>query len=194
MTKTIAEYVWVAGIIAWYVIRHPYVRRSKKTAVSTSWLDRREWVLLIAASIGLSVIPLIYVVTDQPSAFERPFVPAVAWIGVGVLIVALWLFRRSHSDLGTNWSASLKLRASHRLVTTGVYSSIRHPMYTSFFLLGLAQLLLLPNWLAGVSGLVGTAVLYGFRVRREEEMMLNLFPDDYAAYAARTKRIIPKLF
>jgi protein-S-isoprenylcysteine O-methyltransferase Ste14 len=58
-------------------------------------------------------------------------------------------------------------------------------------LLGVAQILLLPNWLAGGSGLVGAGVLYAFRVRREEQMMLESFGEEYRAYMTDTKRLIP---
>ena len=52
-------------------------------------------------------------------------------------------------------------------------------------------MLLLPNWFAGGAGLVGAAVLYAFRVQREEQMMLEHFGEDYRGYTVRTKRIIP---
>jgi protein-S-isoprenylcysteine O-methyltransferase Ste14 len=86
-------------------------------------------------------------------------VPWIAYLGVAVLCGALALFYRSHRDLGRNWSISLEVRSEHRLVTAGVYRLIRHPMYSSFFLLALAQLLLMPNWFAGTSGLVGVGLL-----------------------------------
>jgi protein-S-isoprenylcysteine O-methyltransferase Ste14 len=104
---------------------------------------------------------------------------------------ALWLFRRSHVDLGRNWSISLEVRDHHALVKNGVYRLIRHPMYSSFFLLGVAQVLLLPNWFAGGSGLVGAGILYAFRVRREEQMMLESFGEEYRTYMTDTKRLIP---
>jgi protein-S-isoprenylcysteine O-methyltransferase Ste14 len=66
-------------------------------------------------------------------------------------------------------------------------------MYSSFFLLAFAQLLLLPNWFAGGSGLVGVGLLYAFRIRREERMMLERFGDDYRDCMAHTKRLIPWL-
>ena len=72
-----------------------------------------------------------------------------------------------------------------------MYRLIRHPMYSSFFLLALAQLLLLPNWLAGASGLVGVGLLYTFRIRQEERMMLERFGADYRDYMASTKRLVP---
>jgi protein-S-isoprenylcysteine O-methyltransferase Ste14 len=66
-------------------------------------------------------------------------------------------------------------------------------MYTAFWLWALAQALLLPNWVAGLSGLIGFGILYGFRIGREERLMLDTFGDQYRSYAARTARLIPWL-
>jgi protein-S-isoprenylcysteine O-methyltransferase Ste14 len=191
MTKTIAEIVWFLGLVGWYTIRHPFERRARKVRVRETLFDWREQSLLGAAFLGLLVIPAIYAVSGFPAVLNRPFIPVLAWLGLLLLIGALWLFRRSHADLGRNWSITLQMRDEHVLVKSGVYRLIRHPMYSSFFLLGIAQFLLLPNWFAGLAGPVGAGILYGFRVRREERMMLEFFGDDYHDYMAETKRIVP---
>jgi protein-S-isoprenylcysteine O-methyltransferase Ste14 len=191
MTQTVADLLWFAGLVGWYIIRHPFERKAKKIGVSRSLFDRRESGLLALAVLGLFVIPAIYVLTGFPASFDRPFIPAVAWLGLVPMVGALWLFRRSHVDLGRNWSISLEVREQHALVQTGVYRLIRHPMYSSFFLLGLAQMLLLPNWFAGLAGVAGAGILFAFRFRREERMMLESFGDDYRSYMTHTKRIVP---
>jgi len=191
MTKFAAELIWLAGLIGWYVIRFPYERKAKKTAVRKSLRDVREQTILALGFIGLLFVPLVYVVTGFPQAAERPFSSVLAWLGVLCLIAALWVFFRSHAELGRNWSISLELRGNHRLVRTGIYRLIRHPMYSSFFLLGLAQLLLLPNWVAGGAGLLGAAILYALRIQREEKMMLENFGDEYRLYMRQTKRLVP---
>jgi protein-S-isoprenylcysteine O-methyltransferase Ste14 len=191
MTQTVAALVWFAGLVAWYIIRYPFERKAKKIGVRRSLLDWRERGLLAVAFLGLLIIPAVYALTGFPAALDRPFVAAIAWIGLMLLIGALWLFRRSHADLGRNWSITLQVRDQHVLVKSGVYRLIRHPMYSSFFLLGLAQMLLLPNWLAGISGVVGAGVLYAFRASREERMMLETFGEEYRAYMTNTKRIVP---
>ena len=104
------------------------------------------------------------------------------------------MFRRSHKELGRNWSITLEIREQHRLVSGGPYALVRHPMYTSFMLMGLGQAFLLSNWVAGLAGLVGFAVLFFLRVDREERMMIENFGPDYRAYMARTKRLIPYLY
>jgi protein-S-isoprenylcysteine O-methyltransferase Ste14 len=110
-----------------------------------------------------------------------------------ILAMAVWLFWRSHADLGRNWSPSLELREGHELVTEGVYRSVRHPMYASMWLWGVAQALLLQNWIAGWVSLVMFMPLYLLRVPREERMMLDEFGEEYRAYMDRTGRVIPRL-
>ena len=104
------------------------------------------------------------------------------------------LFYRVHKELGRNWSDSLEVREQQKLVTDGLYAYVRHPMYTAFFLWAVAQALLLPNWFAGLAGLVGFGTLFLFRVGREEAMMLDAFGDEYRAYMARTARLIPHIY
>jgi protein-S-isoprenylcysteine O-methyltransferase Ste14 len=187
------EVIWFAGLVVGSIIRYPFGRNARKVPTIKSFFGRREWSLLAAAFAGLWIIPGIYALTGFPRLLDRPLLPSIASLGVAVLCGALALFYRSHRDLGRNWSISLEIRSEHRLVRTGVYRLIRHPMYSSFFLLALAQLLLLPNWFAGASGLVGVGLLYAFRIRQEERIMLARFGASYQAYMASTKRLIPWL-
>ena len=111
-----------------------------------------------------------------------------------VALAALAMFRLTHKALGRNWSVSLDVRERHTLVTDGVYRHVRHPMYTAFWLLAVAQALFLPNWIVGPAGIIGFGTLFFFRVGREERMMLDAFGDDYRAYMARSARVIPWVY
>jgi protein-S-isoprenylcysteine O-methyltransferase Ste14 len=191
MTPDVAKYLWLGCVIAWWVIRYPYERRARKAAVRASQRDVRELILLGISLTGLGILPIVYVLTGFPALAERPFVPAVAWAGVVPALGSLLLFWRTHRELGRNWSVSLEVRDKHELITAGVYRYVRHPMYSAFFLWAVAQILLLPNWVAGFAGVVGFGILYSFRVGREERLMLDAFGDEYRAYMARTARIVP---
>ncbi len=109
------------------------------------------------------------------------------------MAAALWLFWRSHADLGPNWSVTLELRKGHQLVQRGVYRSIRHPMYASIWLFSMGQGLLLDNWLAGWSALASFAPLYFVRTPREEQMMCEFFGQEYRDYMRQTGRLLPRL-
>jgi protein-S-isoprenylcysteine O-methyltransferase Ste14 len=64
-------------------------------------------------------------------------------------------------------------------------------MYMALLLYSVGQALVIPNWVAGPSYLIAFGILFAFRVRAEERMMLHQFGDQYAAYMARTKRLVP---
>ena len=71
MTKTAAFAAWLAGIVLWYAIRYPFERRSKKAKVAVSLIDRREWVILGGLTIGLFVLPAVYIATGFPAGLGQ---------------------------------------------------------------------------------------------------------------------------
>lgn len=194
MTPFIAELIWAFGCVAYYIIRHPHQRRSRKTPVANRRDRMREQTLMAISYSGLFVIPLIYVLTDLFKFADYAFYPIQAWTGTLVLAAGMALLHRTHRDLGRAWSITLEVRDQHTLVTHGIYERLRHPMYAAFWLWAISQALLLPNWIAGFSGLMGFGTLFFARVGYEERMMLETFGDDYRAYMARTYRLIPGIY
>jgi len=194
VTATLSKIIWLAFGVLWYVLRLHPERRSRQTPVRYSARGAREFALLGASLAGLGIVPCIYLAVHFPRFADYPVVPVLSYLGIVVDVACLWLFHRTHRDLGHNWSVSLDLRERHTLVTTGVYAMVRHPMYSGFWLMALAQVLLLPNWVAGPAGLIGFGILFFGRVRREEEMMIAAFGDEYRSYMRRTARIIPGIY
>jgi protein-S-isoprenylcysteine O-methyltransferase Ste14 len=191
MTITIAKLFWVALAIGWFALRIPHDRRSRKTKVARDVMDMREKLRLAISLTGLGIIPFVYVIFGQPAFASRAFAPALAWLGLVLAIAAIIMFHLTHKALGRNWSVSLQMREGHKLITGGVYARIRHPMYTAFWLMALAQACLLPNWVAGFSGIIGFGTLYLLRVGPEEDMMVESFGEEYRAYMGRTGRLTP---
>ncbi len=150
-----------------------------------------ERLLLSGATVGLVVIPAVWLISGFPAALDTTFHPLRVVLGSLAMVGFLWLFHAVHRQLGRNWSITLEIREDHALVTEGLFKHIRHPMYSSFWLWAIAQALLLPNWLAGFAGLFSIAALYFGRVAREEAMMRETFGPQYDTYMSRTKRIIP---
>lgn len=194
MTLFLAKIIWALGCVAYYIIRYPHQRRANKTPTADRRHRIRERALMATSYAGLFVIPLIYVLTGEPKFADYMFHPVQAWLGVLVLVAGMALLYRTHRDLGRAWSITLEIRDRHTLVTRGIYERLRHPMYASFWLWALSQALLLPNWIAGLSGLVGFGTLFFARVGHEERMMLETFGDEYRAYMARTYRVIPGIY
>ena len=190
MNPWIARAVVLASTVVMIAIRAPHGRRSRNVRVATSHKTPLETGLLILAWVGFFV-PLIWVASPAFSFAEYPLGTGPFIGGVMCLVIGLWLFYRSHADLGTNWSITLEVREQHRLITRGVYRRIRHPMYLALVLYSVGQALVIPNWVAGPANVIVFAILLALRVRAEERMMGEAFGDEYAVYSARTKRLVP---
>jgi protein-S-isoprenylcysteine O-methyltransferase Ste14 len=186
----IAKAVILAASVVMVVIRAPHGQRSRSVKVVTNHKGRQEIILLTLAMLGFFV-PLIWVVSPAFSFAEHSLHLCPLIAGVVCIVVGLWLFYRSHVDLGTNWSVTLQVRDQHRLITDGVYRRIRHPMYLALFLYSVGQVLVVPNWFAGPSYLITFGLLFAVRLPNEERMMLDQFGDEYATYMAKTKRVVP---
>lgn len=198
LTATVAKIVWLLGVVAWFVIRYPFQRRARRMGVARSTGGAGDRTVLIVAAFGQFILPICYVAvslgTGLPIFGDYAFHPIQGWLGIVAMVAALVLFRLTHKQLGRNWSVTLETRAEHKLVTEGVYAWVRHPMYSSFLLSGLAQALLLPNWIVGPAGLVAFAILFLYRVGREEALMVETFGQAYVDFMARTARIVPWLY
>jgi protein-S-isoprenylcysteine O-methyltransferase Ste14 len=133
-------------------------------------------------------------------ALSAPFrqelsMPLPIWLrftgcALGLVSLALWI--RVQAALGTEWSPQLQLRKNHRLVTSGPYTRVRHPMYAAMFGIAVALALISANWCFGLLAVVGSAVIF-LRVPAEEHMMLGSFGEDYRGYMRRTGRFFPRL-
>ena len=96
--------------------------------------------------------------------------------------------------LGKNWSgATVTIKKDHKLIETGPYFYVRHPIYSGFltaaigtaFTVGTLAIFLSVPFLLGA---------FLIRIRREEEMLTAQFPGEYPGYITRTKALVPYLF
>jgi protein-S-isoprenylcysteine O-methyltransferase Ste14 len=182
--------VVIAAAVALVAIRAPHGNRSMKVPVAESRKGRTETILLTFAWISFFV-PLLWMASPLLDAADYPLHTASFATGVACYGAGLWLFHRSHADLGTNWSITLEVREGHRLVTEGVYRRVRHPMYSALLLFSLGQALSGANWIAGPAYLAVMLPLVALRLGPEEAMMRAKFGAEWDAYAARTPRLIP---
>lgn len=188
--------VYFAGVVVEVILRTPYALQRRRSPKTDRRVTNAERGLLAGLSLAGLGLPLIYSLTSRLDFANYRLSPSAKALsgGVGTILLAtaLGLFWRSHRDLGANWSPTLEIGAQQTLITRGVYGRIRHPMYASQLLSGLAQALLLQNWIAGPGGLLAWLAFYILRIPQEERMMLDHFGDVYRAYCAKTSRILPR--
>lgn len=194
MDMLLPKVIFMIGFVASNVIRLPHQQQNQQNIITDDRKTPLEKGLLLLVFLGMIVLPLVYVFSPwlNFANYESPWWSTI--LGTLSFAIALWLFWRSHQDLGKNWSPTLQVREGHTLITNGIYQSIRHPMYTSIWLWCIAQALLLSNWIAGFAGIITFGIMYIIRIGNEEQMMLDQFGEEYRLYQQRTKRLIPYLY
>jgi protein-S-isoprenylcysteine O-methyltransferase Ste14 len=192
MSTNAIEIIYVIEFLMISIVRQIYTSRHRKLEILSSRSKPIDLILL--GLIGLAMLtPLIYIFTGVLDFADYSLPEWTEWLGALLFGVAIWLLWRSHVDLGRNWTPTLGLREAHTLVTRGVYHSIRHPMYAAHLLWGLAQAMMLHNWIAGASLIALLVPQYLLRVGDEEAMMLERYGQAYREYMERTGRILPRL-
>ena len=118
----------------------------------------------------------------------------VSYIGILIFLLGGIITLVSRVQLGKHGSGSLVIEEDHKLVNTGIYHYLRHPMYLGGLLgvlgmaLGIRSLIML-----FVSG-VFYFVIFRHRILEEERLLITEFGESYNAYMKRTKRLIPRVY
>jgi protein-S-isoprenylcysteine O-methyltransferase Ste14 len=118
-------------------------------------------------------------------------IPAIAVSGVVLLWagIALALWARWH--LGQYWSGRITIKEDHKLIRTGPYARLRHPIYSGLELAAIGSALAIDRW----RGVVGVCVIilgFWIKARREEAMLTAQFGADFQEHRRHTGFLFPR--
>jgi len=193
--------LYLAGAIGAYILRIPSLKlnaQAQKPEERMSQKQRMQQegtllsVLMIFWFLAAQVLPILYLTTNWFARFDFRLPDVFYYVGLGIFGAALWLLRRAHNDLARSWSAVVQIKHDQQLVTEGIYRCIRHPIYSAHLLWGLAQVLLIHNWLCGFAGFALIILIMVLRIPREEKLLLSQYGEAYRSYMQNTGALIPR--
>lgn len=171
--------------VAWsflnYHNRRP-VARGRRSAVDTATMMLFFWAFSVLLARGIGAVH------GTPRLLE------IAAIGTGLCLMATGCMVNvvGRWQLGATWANQIQIYEGHKLMETGMFSLVRHPLYASLIWMFLG---------AGVAYLNGAALaatclvfvpMMFYRARQEEKILAEVFPQ-YDAYRKRTGMFIPRL-
>jgi protein-S-isoprenylcysteine O-methyltransferase Ste14 len=193
----IAFWVLMAGILIMRVFFTVKVRRSgERVLPDHAAIQREGWGAFLFRFVAFFLlIGWLVAYTVDPAwvkALSIPIPTVVRVAGFLISLISLGFWFWVQLALSEEWSPQLQLREDHRLVTTGPFARIRHPMYSAMVFWGIGLALLTANWVFIImAGLVSTVFI--LRVPKEEQMMIEKFGEEYRAYMRKTGRFLPKI-
>ena len=189
---TIAENFGFGGFVGWAVVErafslfHQQQDSGKKRVKGTFGLISVIW-------YGTMLFSFLDVWSLRWTLFRESFVPlrmiAMLFIVTGIAVRVL-----ARTALGREYSVHVQTSDTHELVTRGVYKTVRHPAYQGLSCLFIG-IPLSPGSRGGIAG----AVLAGipsvvYRIRIEEQALIEWFGNNYIDYKKHTKKMIPFLW
>ena len=177
--------LWIGWILYW-LVSSQFVLKTKK---NETWQRLQH---TIPTTIGVMTIfygPAIDIF-NWGKLYDSVI---IGWLGVLVTAAghAFSIWARIH--IGKYWSGTVALKHDHKIIDTGPYGLVRHPIYT-----GLLSGALGTAMAAGTKeAFFGVAIMipgYILKWKREEKIMLAEFGQGYADYMKRTKVIIPYVY
>ena len=178
---------WIGFAVIWVVASIS----TKRSVYRESLVQRLRYSLLL-----LAAFLLLTKSWRLPHPFDLRLIPCtgtIAWICAISCVAGLACCFWARTILGRNWSGTITFKEEHELIERGPYRWVRHPIYTGLLIMYLATAILLGR-AGGIFGLALAFMSFWIKLRDEEALMLQRFPDRYPAYQRRVKRLIPFVF
>jgi len=112
--------------------------------------------------------------------------------GFVVILLSIVINLLARQELARNWSPLAGTSTEQRLIKSGIYAHIRHPIYTSALLLSLG-LALITSKLWGLALFILALIAFVVRINEEERALLAKFEGEYQEYMQKTGALLPKL-
>ncbi len=150
--------------------------------------ERGEWFVVAQAGLFFMAAfgPFSYRGWSFPSSILASAAGGVFLLSGSILFIS-GIFR-----LGANLSALPYPKSESKLVETGPYRIVRHPMYSGAILIAFGWALVIHSWLAIGIALV-IFIFFDLKSRREEAWLKEKFPG-YAAYQQRVRKLVPLIY
>ena len=116
---------------------------------------------------------------------------AVATMAISA--ASVWITIAAVRTLGKQWSYQARLVEGHKLIVSGPYRFVRHPIYTGMFGKLLATGLAISHWIGLLPAVLVFAIGTAIRVRSEEKLLRDAFGEDFEAYTRYVPAILPRL-
>ena len=84
--------VFLVGFVVYIGIRSEFEKRGRGSEKTRRQIDGLEKSLLSIVMIGALILPVLYLATPLLEFADYRLAPIVPWIGLGVMLIALWMF------------------------------------------------------------------------------------------------------
>ncbi len=178
---------WTTFLVFWFTLAF----RVNKTIKRESSGSRASYTIAAMAAYVL----LFTGVASWGLLGERFLPDTRLWPVIGIILTYAGIFLAiwARAILGKNWSSAVTIKQDHRLIRTGPYSMMRHPIYSGI-LLAIVGTAVVKGEVKGLLAVPALLIAFLIKFRKEEHFMVEQFGREYEEYRQHTKALIPFIF
>ncbi len=136
----------------------------------------------------------LLVLTIVLASFRLFIMPNAAYFaGIIFLLAGVSIRQWAVAVLGKYFSHVVGVQKDQKVVDIGPYRYVRHPSYTGILLIQIGIALSFQCWIAVPAAVISFGLAYGYRMLKEEKLLVESLGDGYRQYMDKTKRVIPFL-
>jgi protein-S-isoprenylcysteine O-methyltransferase Ste14 len=183
----VLEWTWIVFGLYWLIA----ARRVKAARTAESPIYRVFRLLLLVITFTL-----LFANGTAVGLLGQRFLPQIqslANLGFVLALTGLVVATWARISLGQYWSDKIVLKVDHKLIRSGPYARMRHPIYSGV-LLGVAGTALLVDQWRGVLAFLLLLTNYMVKARREDNILAEAFPKDFADHKKHAGFLLPRLF
>ena len=180
-------------IVLWFAFAGTFFLRKRPESAPDAKRSEKSWVGLILQGVGFALVwsmqrrPVFSPIIDTQPAISLIF----DIIAIVFAFSSVWLAMAAIKELGKQWSLAARLVEGHKLVTTGVYQVVRHPIYTAMFGMLIATGIALSHWVGLVGGIIVFCIGTKIRTIFEERLLNDAFGSEFTEWRAKVPSLIP---
>jgi protein-S-isoprenylcysteine O-methyltransferase Ste14 len=183
-------YVWLIPAIwaIWWGFWLLSSRNVHHAAQTESRTSRAIHVALVCCAFALIGLPIFRAGPLGWRWLPRHIIVFI--FGTAVLVASSVLAISARRHLGLYWSGTIAIKEEHRLIRSGPYAFVRHPIYAGFVggMLGTAIAL---GELRGVLAVIMLLAACLRKIRVEEKWLVQRFGESYIAYQKEVRALVP---
>ena len=175
--------LWVAFMVYWGATAQKAALTQREEPKESRALHQ----LLMNGALLLLFLPIPGLLWRYLPAGPRPVA-----VGLAVQVASALLHVWARRHLGRNWSSAVMIKDEHRLVRSGPYRVVRHPIYSAILGMSVGTAIV-SGRLHALLGVATIAFAYWRKIRLEERLLGETFGADYDAYKRQSWALIPGL-
>jgi protein-S-isoprenylcysteine O-methyltransferase Ste14 len=185
--------LWQVDLLPWYVFALYWLitwLRVKRTKSTESVAQR----LLTIVPMVLA-FELLFSDSLRVGPLRKRFLPAetwIAWGGIALTSLGVALAIWARYCLGQYWSSRVTLKEGHRVIRSGPYAFVRHPIYSGMLLAAIGTAVVIGEW-RGVIAVIVMFIAHSLKAFREEALLTTELGEEYASYRSGTGFLLPRL-